>query len=231
MGDSVVRKGRWKGMKLFYVAVEEGKTCPTECLWGQTGLCDAANYGGMRFSVSQQFYKHVADQIATELKAHQSGIVVRLHVSGDFPDADYADFWANKLKAHDRLHIWGHTHHRGDLLQRMHTELNLTYPDRALIRCSDSYDIPNSAVTTYPLGNAKQYDGVVCPATLTRSPQGPVIKKYGDLPLATCATCAACMNDKVKCVIWPLIRNGVGYAERGQGVREKATSRIQRGRI
>lgn len=214
---AVLKVGRWKGCHLYSVGHEEGRTCPASCPWRSDGRCNAANSRGYRHRANRQFYQATERQIRELLAQHAEGIAVRLFVTGDFPDAKAVRFWASMLKKNPRLRIWGHTHHQDDMLELIHRKLNLAFPNRCLIRCSDSYTLPHRAIAVHPIGRIGQYEGVVCPATLTRAPGGPLVKRKGDKPLATCSTCGACMNPKVSTILWPVVQNGVGYLDRGKG--------------
>ncbi len=86
------------------------------CLWRRTGLCGATNFAGFRFRVNRRFYTEVDRQIASLLKENPNGIVARLHVAGDFVSVAYVRFWVRKLRKFERLHLWGHTAHRGAML-------------------------------------------------------------------------------------------------------------------
>ncbi len=218
MGADVIQKGPWKGIRLFYVALEEGVTCFSGCMWKRHGLCGASNYAGYRFRVNKQLFKWIERQIRQLLKKYPHGIVVRLHVSGDFPSAEYVRFWARMLRKHSGLRLWGHTHHRGAMLRLIDEQLNQAYANRALIRSSDSYALPYAAVTVYPLGRVGEMDGLVCPGALARSPGGPIVKRPHDAPLGNCATCAACWSRKCPTIIWSMMVNGKGYAEAGKRI-------------
>ena len=213
MGGDVLKKGRWRGLRLFYVALEEGKTCSSTCLLKRLGLCNSADYAGLRFRVNAQFYKEVDRQIAALIEKYPQGIVVRAHVSGDFPSVEYVEFWAEMLRKYPALHVWGHTHDRGEMLELIDARLNRAFLDRVLVRASDSYALRHAAIAVYPLGSPRLYDGLVCPGALTKLPGGPGVKRRGDDPLGSCVTCGGCMNPRVKTIILPLTLNGLGYAE------------------
>ncbi len=216
MGAAVIQKGRCRGMGLFFLGLEEGRTCDETCVFLRSGLCNAANVRGHRFCVNQQLFQALDRQIASLLEVYPQGLVVRLHETGDFPNVGYIRFWSRMLHKYQELHLWGHTHRRGRLLNLILRELNRRCPGRALIRVSESLDYDYVAVTVPVIGRVTDWDGLVCPATLTRGENGPKVNRRGENPLAVCATCGACWNEGVMKVVWPLMLNGRGHLERSQ---------------
>lgn len=214
MGGRTLLVGRWRGVALYYVALEEGVTCSSECMYGQTGLCGAANYSGFRFVVDDGFYDWTEWQIGFLLRRHAAGLATRLYVSGDAPDERNVKFWASMLARYPKLRIFGHTHHTGPMQELILNELNFAYPERAVIRPSESDDAEHRAITVPSLDDLKGREGVPCPAMLTRTPDGVRAKRTGEPALSDCAHCGRCMDPRVRTIVWLLMVNGVGHPER-----------------
>lgn len=213
MGGDVLLKGPWAGKLSFATALQEGITCPTNCLLRRTGLCGAANYSGYRFNVDTAFYDWAAWQIGTTCRRNADGMAVRLFVTGDFPDEQMVRFWRSQLEGHSTLCVWGHTHRNGALRHLILTELNEAFPERALIRISDTSDDVWRAVTVLDIAEAKQCGAVICPAGLTAGRDRPRVKRNGETPLSSCDRCGLCMNRRIRTIGFPLMINGRGYAE------------------
>ena len=208
MGGDVIRCGRWTGATLFYVALEEGSTCPGTCEFKQDGSCVASDYAGYRFVVNEAFYRWTEFQLNRELARNPAGVAVRLHVSGDAPDRAYVEFWERMLRTFPGLYLWGHTHHRGALLRQI-LDLNSRYSDRCLIRASELLDAPHSAVVVDNPEAAKQLRALLCPATQTWRDDKLALKQSSrDDPFRTCADCGGCWKESVARIAWPKRQSG-----------------------
>ena len=145
----VVSSKKWKGKRLYSLTLEERTTCPTTCHhW--------IDCYGNNMPFAHRFTPHNIDiilerEIETLLAKHKHGIVVRLHVLGDFYSVDYVQFWQEMLEKHSKLCLFGYTARKGDNIAHAIWRLNNKYPDRCVIRHS---------------GN-KAYDGKLVPT------QGP----------------------------------------------------------
>jgi hypothetical protein len=107
-GNSIIVKGKWRGMPMYSLTLEERKTCPQTCLhWRDC-------YGnGMGFAHRFPAGKELEDRIEAELALlslkHKRGFVVRLHVLGDFYSLEYVSLWARMMQKHANLHVFGFT--------------------------------------------------------------------------------------------------------------------------
>lgn len=109
-GKTTITRGRWRGMKLYQLVLEERKTCPKTCQ--QWANC----YGNNMFLANRidhkadSFYSTLASEISSLAQRHPNGFVVRLHVLGDFFSKTYVQFWKKMLRRHSALHVFGYTH-------------------------------------------------------------------------------------------------------------------------
>lgn len=109
-GKTTIIRGRWRGMKLYQLVLEERKTCPKTCQ--QWSNC----YGNNMFLAnrinhkSTDFFPALEKEIVSLSSKHPQGFVVRLHVLGDFYSKTYVNFWKKMLQTHSQLRIFGYTH-------------------------------------------------------------------------------------------------------------------------
>lgn len=135
----VVSKGKHKGKRIYSLTLPERETCPRSCHhWDD---CYGNNMPfAVRYSVSdwEAFVGRLEYEIATLLEKHKHGILIRLHVLGDFFSSDYIRFWDGLLSFYgDSLAVYGYTaHNPGSKLGVLVGRLNLTYPERCEIRYS-----------------------------------------------------------------------------------------------
>jgi len=136
-GKTTITRGRWRGMKMYQLTLEERKTCPTSCQ--QWLNCYGNNmYLANRLDfMSADFYTALESEIVALAAKHKNGFVVRLHVLGDFFSKSYVIFWKRMLEKHKPLRIFGYTHRmpeHTDGIGQLVQELN---GPRCWIRFSD----------------------------------------------------------------------------------------------
>lgn len=174
-----VMKGRWKGMPIYTLTLEERKTCPRSCtLWNSC-------YGNrLHWSRRLQPGADLEARLAFELERldakHSGGFVVRLHVLGDFYSVEYVKLWASWLKRFPTLRVFGYTARRaGDPIGFELTKLALSQWDRFAVRSSGGYlyDVPATVVAQADVPGA-----VTCPAQTGRTD--------------CCSTCALCWEGR-----------------------------------
>lgn len=180
-----IQKGKFKGYALYGLSLEERATCPTDC--SIRGFC----YGnGMQMARRHRitdldlFATFLEDEIRTILAGPVEGLMVRLHVLGDFPSVEYVALWADLLESHDRLACYGYTRREDDVGDAI-ASLKKRFPDRFRIRWS---------------GDTPRADGAV---VIARMPEGPRVKEGLVCPAQTdatacCATCGFCWEGHAK---------------------------------
>ena len=76
-------------------------------------------------------------EIASLLEKHKEGIVIRLHVLGDFFSVDYVKFWEDMLFENPKLCLFGYTGRQLDTrIGNAIRILNLRFGERCVIRHS-----------------------------------------------------------------------------------------------
>jgi len=184
LGFKITAK-KWTGKRLYSLTLEERTTCPTTCHhW------DDCYGNNMPFA---HRFKHanidlaLAKEIEILMAKHKNGIVIRLHVLGDFMSVEYVWFWREMLEKYPLLCLFGYTARKGDNIAHAIWRMNKDFSDRCVIRHS---------------GN-KAYDGKLVPT------QGPFKENWSyaaeesfegasfDCPeqtgkLKDCASCGLC---------------------------------------
>ena len=95
LGFNITSK-KWKGKKLYSLTLVERETCPISCHhWDD---CYGNNMPfAHRFS-TEGLEKNLEREIETLINKHPHGIVIRLHVLGDFYEVGYVQFWEDMLQ-------------------------------------------------------------------------------------------------------------------------------------
>ena len=108
----VIKKGKFKGYVIYTLTLEERATCPRSCYhWDN---CYGNNMMfAHRLQHGSDLEQRIKDEIE-ELCGTYKGVIVRLHVLGDFYSRAYVWTWAELLFAFDNLAIWGFTGHAPD---------------------------------------------------------------------------------------------------------------------
>jgi hypothetical protein len=163
IGDRVT-KGRWAGMPIFTLTLEERSTCPRSCLEWST--C----YGNrMHFARRHRDDGWLMPMPALEIEAlaakHPRGFVVRLHILGDFYSVEYARFWQLMLDENPALRVFGFTARApGSPIGREIVAMNAE-GDRCWIRFSGALGAMGSLV----IADAAASVHVLCPAQIGKT--------------------------------------------------------------
>ena len=103
-----VTKGRHKNKYLYSLSLEERKTCPTNCFHWKT--CYGNNMPfAHRFTANKNLLVKLHKEIKLLSKKHKEGILIRLHVVGDFYSVAYVKFWKKMLSLYPNISIFGYT--------------------------------------------------------------------------------------------------------------------------
>jgi len=136
LGFKITSK-RWKGKKLYSLTLTERATCPTSCHHWNDCYGDNMPFAH-RFS-TEGLEKKLETELASLIEMHPLGIVIRLHVLGDFYDVGYVEFWENMLFEYPTLCIFGYTGREEDTdIGRAIWYLNNRFNERCVIRYSRS---------------------------------------------------------------------------------------------
>lgn len=110
-GGGIVTRGKWAGMPMFQLSLEERATCPTTCK-------QFANCFGNNMAFAHRidhrhplFCQRLTDEIDSLAALYRHGFVVRPHVLGDFFSTDYVRLWMSFTERHPNLRVFGFTHH------------------------------------------------------------------------------------------------------------------------
>jgi hypothetical protein len=173
---NVVQKGKWRGLPIFTLTLEERATCPRSCkLWHG---CYGNNMNwAERIEHGPAFEARLALELDDLAGRHPAGFVIRLHVLGDFYSVDYVQLWADALARHAGLRVFGFTARdpAADPVGRALRQLTDTAWDRFAIRFSGA-DLPEKSSHVIEPGASTA--SIVCPAQ----------RGLTDC----CATCAFC---------------------------------------
>ncbi len=158
IGDRIV-KGKWAGMPVFTLTLEERATCPRSCKEWLSCYGNKMHWSH-RFSPTPLLMQHIARELAQHQKKYPEGFVVRLHVLGDFHSVSYVEQWCEWMFKFPALRIFGYTAHGsnsdiGRVIRSMEW-------DRAAIRFSGE-ETKHGAVTVADESHAPK-GSIVCPA-------------------------------------------------------------------
>lgn len=196
-----VEKGAFKGYALLGLSLEERATCPASC--AARGFC----YGNgmhlarrLRIDDPEVFFDRVEAEIVEALACHR-GVLVRLHVLGDFPSVGYVAFWKDMLAENPKLACYGYTHWPeasdiGVAIKAVKDE----FPDRFRIRWSSSVPRPDGTTIISRVPDTRRVsEGLVCPAQTDAS--------------VCCATCGLCWEKSFSSEAIAFVKHGPKSAE------------------
>jgi hypothetical protein len=165
-----ITKGRWKGMPMYSLSLEERKTCPRTCQ--QWANCYGNNmpFANRIDHTGSTFLTDLASELQALSTKHPAGFVIRLHVLGDFYSTEYVEFWGRMLRKFSNLRIFGYTHReKSSPIGKKLGRLNHQYD--AWIRWSDAGGEMSANVDS---------EGITCPEQLGKT--------------KSCSTCGLCWS-------------------------------------
>lgn len=189
-GDRV-EKGPWAGMPIFTLTLEERATCPRSCVQFLGCYGNAMQWARRNDVSDPDFIPALKAEVITLIRQVCSkqrnrpayvppkGIVVRLHILGDFYSVAYVEMWAKLLAFLPELHVFGYTARQAgepDGIGVAIAGLNAMYPDRWVIRTSRLEPGPGCAIVVTRRPTDKNI--ILCPA-----------QEDGTENCATCGLC------------------------------------------
>ena len=182
----VIKKGKFKGYVIYTLTLQERATCPRSCYhWDN---CYGNNMMfAHRLQDGSELEQRIKDEIE-ELCATYKGVIVRLHVLGDFYSVPYVNLWQTLLCKFENLAIWGFTGHKpnspiGLAIRAVHNFIG----DRFSVRFSNAPKFrfsANSADLFKPVKNKS----IVCPEQTGAA--------------ESCATCTLCWSAPNKQILF-----------------------------
>jgi len=174
LGFKITSK-KWTGKRLYSLTLVERETCPTSCHhWDD---CYGNNMPfAHRFS-NPNIDLILEKEIESLLQKHKDGIVIRLHVLGDFFSVEYVLFWQEMLLKHPKLCLFGYTaREETEYIGKAILFMNRRFSDRCVIRSSRNEE--NNSFWSYAAEESFEGASFVCP------------EQTGKLP--SCAACGLC---------------------------------------
>lgn len=169
-GQREISKGKWKGMPMYQLTLEERKTCPKTCAQWEGCYGNNMPFANRVNHDSGAFFSSLAREVSSLASRHSAGFVVRLHVLGDFYSVQYVQLWQKLMRDHPELRVFGYTHRPpSSPIGRAIAALN---GSGAWIRWSDAGDVPMAANV--------EGAGITCPEQTGKT--------------ASCMTCGLCWS-------------------------------------
>ena len=174
-----VQTGALKGLPIFTLTLEERATCPVTCRHWRS--CYGNNmHMAKRFRAGAELEHWLPIEIAMLLRAHPQGILVRLHILGDFYSLAYVDLWRSLIETHETLHVFGFTGRIGeqDPISAALVRLTGDHWPRFGLRFSNAPEGTEHATVSIEHPFQKPDDAVICPAQTGKTD--------------SCGTCGLC---------------------------------------
>jgi hypothetical protein len=177
----IITAKKWTGKRMFSLTLVERVTCPESCHHWED--CYGNNMPfAHRFNTIGLLHA-LEDEVAALSKKYPEGIVIRLHVLGDFYSVSYVAFWERILELYPNVCIYGYTARWYEPIQKAIAAMNRKWSNRCVIRYSRNRAyIPSEDILrdSWKFAAEESYVGptFTCPEQL------------GTLP--DCASCGAC---------------------------------------
>lgn len=176
---AIIRKGKWKGLPIFTLTLEERATCPLSCKHYRS--CYGNNMPfAERLSHGDSLEWRLERELgAIELK-HRAGFVVRLHILGDFYSPGYVGFWGRMLDRHPTMKVFGYSarwDYANDPIARALIDLVTANWARFSIRMSNA-PLDRCATVSVETPQQAPKTAIVCPVQVGKT--------------ESCSTCGLC---------------------------------------
>lgn len=128
----------FQGYTIYSLTLEERASCPKTC--DQWTNCYGNNMPfAHRFNHTHvDFIPLLGANVEEVMENHPDGVLLRLHVLGDFYSVSYVQFWHSMLRKHPKLAIFGYTHRPMEGAIGKHIQdLRADFGARFAIRWSD----------------------------------------------------------------------------------------------
>lgn len=196
----VVTKGEWAGFPIFTLTLEERATCPRSCALWRDCYGNAMHWPKRWDHRDPAFMPTLREEIEWLSRKNPAGLVIRLHILGDFFSFEYAKLWAEMIDTFPQLHVYGYTARRPDAddaesreiakgLQR----LKEAAWDQFALRFSHETPGPGRSVVFD--ADPQRPDVIMCPAQPEKT--------------ATCGTCGLCWAEAARDKTIGFLRHGM----------------------
>jgi len=174
-----VAKGRWRGMPIYSLTLEERATCPRACKVFTTCYGNRM-WMARRWQAGPELEARLDVELRGLQERHPLGFVVRLHILGDFYSVDYVKLWRAWLRKYPALNVFGYTAWDvGTDIGREIAQLRADRWDRFSVRTSGAKTGARTLVVTTP---ERANGAIICPSQTNKT--------------ASCATCGLCWHSK-----------------------------------
>jgi hypothetical protein len=174
-----VRKPKFWGYYIFSLSLEERKTCPSSCLHWRSCYGNNMPLAKRIDHTGRRFLELLESEIKALMRKPWPGVLIRLHMLGDFYSLEYVDFWRRMLEQYPRLAIYGYTAHTpaSDIGRHITTIIG----ERAMIRFSNG-NLPDMSTVSIKDRSDRPANAFVCPEQTEQT--------------ACCATCGLCWTTR-----------------------------------
>ena len=160
--SNVIRKGKWTGMPMFSLTLQERATCPQSC--HHLDDCFGNNMGfAHRFQHGEELEQAIRAEIGFLARMYPQGFVVRLHILGDFYSAQYVQVWHDLMAQYSNLRVFGYSaRYDGDDITEALIRIRYDYSDRWWVRFSTNIAYDDDGMI-FAAREDFQGESVTCP--------------------------------------------------------------------
>lgn len=195
-----VLKGERTGWPIFQLSLEERATCPRTCEVWDSCYGNAMPFARRHDHRSAYFLPLLTAEAQTLCRANPGGLLIRLHVLGDFYSVEYVMAWAQLLADFPQLHVFGYTARKTTDPEPESARIALAIKlltdsrwNRFAIRTSGTSDARSRSIVVDT--DPGEPDVIVCPAQTKLT--------------EACATCGLCWAEAARDKTIAFLRHGM----------------------
>lgn len=176
-----VLKGKWRGLPIYTLTLEERATCPVSCRHLRSCYGNRMLWA-VRFEHGEQLELRLVQNVVALARQHAAGFVVRVHVLGDFYSVQYVNLWRAMLETIPQLNVFGYTARWDDVIGLALRDLVDDHWDRFAVRFSNAPSDEVPATISIELPVQRPPDTVICPEQMNQT--------------ESCASCGFCWHSR-----------------------------------
>jgi hypothetical protein len=182
-----VLKGRWAGMPIYTLCLEERATCPKSCHHWRSCYGNRTPWAE-RYIGGLELERRIEKEVADLARRHPNGFAIRLHILGDFYSVGYAHMWRSLIEQYPQLHIFGFTARwdaSADPIAAALIKLAADRPNQFAMRFSNApvgFGLAATVSIEHP--HQKPPDAIICPAQMEQT--------------ASCSSCTLCWESRMR---------------------------------
>jgi hypothetical protein len=179
---ATILKGRWRGMPVYTLTLEERATCPVSCRHLRSCFGNQMQWAIRHDHTHPDFERLLVANVVRLQSRHPRGFVVRLHALGDFFSVRYVQLWEALIETQSALRVFGYTARWEDEIGAELRRVVRKNWNRFAVRFSNAPSLGLPTTLSIELPIQCPPDTIICPEQMNQT--------------ESCSTCGFCWHSR-----------------------------------